>query len=96
MIGAVSVDGNNRNQNVNSCTSLAACHPFCPKLLPVTKNHAVLQWQEQKKALTERQLLEQKLMLRIWWDEECVAYYELLPKNVSITAEVYCQQLCRL
>ena len=37
-----------------------------------------------------------KVMLCIWWGKEGVIYYELLPRNVTITSEVYCQQLRRL
>jgi histone-lysine N-methyltransferase SETMAR len=36
-----------------------------------------------------------KTMLCIWWDME-ITHYELLEKNLTITAERNCQQLCRL
>ena len=35
-------------------------------------------------------------MLSIWWNSEGVLYYELLPRGVIITADIYCQQLRRL
>lgn len=35
----------------------------------------------------------EKLMLCIWWDHIGVVYYELLPKNTTITAQIYCAQL---
>lgn len=37
-----------------------------------------------------------KVLLCVWWDQEGVLHYELLPRNQTITAEVYCQQLRRL
>lgn len=37
-----------------------------------------------------------KVMLCIWWDQEGVLYYELLPSNQTITAERYKQQLIDL
>ena len=37
-----------------------------------------------------------KVMLSVWWDSEGVILYELLPKNKTITADVYCAQLDRL
>ena len=38
----------------------------------------------------------QKIILCIWWNSEGVLYYELLPRVVTITADIYCQQLKRL
>jgi hypothetical protein len=35
-------------------------------------------------------------MLCIWWDMEGIIYYELLERNLAVTAGSYCQQLCRL
>jgi histone-lysine N-methyltransferase SETMAR len=35
-------------------------------------------------------------MLCIWWDMKGVIHYELLERNLTVTAERYCQQLCRL
>ena len=37
-----------------------------------------------------------KVLLCVWWDQKGVLHYELLPRNQTITAEVYCQQLRRL
>ena len=36
-----------------------------------------------------------KIMLCIWWNRDDVLYYELLPRGVTITADIYCQQLRR-
>ena len=35
----------------------------------------------------------QKIMLCIRWNSDCVLYYELLPRGVTITADIYCKQL---
>jgi hypothetical protein len=35
-------------------------------------------------------------MLCIWWDMEGIIHYELLERNLTVTAERYCQQRCRL
>jgi histone-lysine N-methyltransferase SETMAR len=35
-------------------------------------------------------------MLCIWWDMEGTIHYELLERNLTVTAERYCQQLRRL
>jgi histone-lysine N-methyltransferase SETMAR len=35
-------------------------------------------------------------MLCIWWDMEGIVHYELLERNLTVTAERYCQQLRRL
>jgi histone-lysine N-methyltransferase SETMAR len=34
-----------------------------------------------------------KTMLCIWWDMEGIIHYELLERNLIVTAERYCQQL---
>lgn len=35
-------------------------------------------------------------MLSIWWDYKGVVYFELLPNNLTINSDVYCQQLVKL
>jgi hypothetical protein len=32
----------------------------------------------------------------IWWDMEQIMHYELVEKNLNVTAEYYCQQLRHL
>lgn len=39
------------------------------------------------------ELHPKKVMLSIWWDRKGVIYWELLPDNTTVTAEVYCCQL---
>jgi hypothetical protein len=35
-------------------------------------------------------------VLCIWWDKEGIVHYELLEKNLTVTAERCCQKLRRL
>ena len=54
------------------------------------------QWLSPDEAVTPRvkaDLHPRKVLLCIWWDQKGVLHYELLPRNQTITAEVYCQQL---
>lgn len=37
-----------------------------------------------------------KVMLSVWWDILGVVHHEFLPTNVTVTSEVYCNQLQRL
>lgn len=57
------------------------------------------EWLSPDKQATPRikqDLHPRKIMLCVWWNQEGIVYYELLPRNVTITAELYCQQLRRL
>lgn len=38
----------------------------------------------------------EKVMLSVWWGMHGIAYWELLPVNMTITAKVYCDQLQKL
>ncbi|KFD53336.1 hypothetical protein M514_05817 [Trichuris suis] len=46
--------------------------------------------------LAKPKLHERKTMLSVWWDCEGVIHFELLPKNQTITATIYVEQLRRL
>jgi histone-lysine N-methyltransferase SETMAR len=35
-------------------------------------------------------------VLCIWWDVKGIIHYELLERNLTVTAESYCRQLRRL
>jgi hypothetical protein len=35
-------------------------------------------------------------MLCIWWDMEGIVRYDLLERNLTVTTELYCQQLRHL
>ena len=37
-----------------------------------------------------------KVMLSVWWDFECIIYYELLRPNTTIDSKLYCEQLQNL
>jgi hypothetical protein len=62
-------------------------------------------WKNSSKMVCEiqaRQFLHEwhsalgEAMLCIWWDKDGIINYELLERNLSVTAERYCQQLRRL
>lgn len=57
------------------------------------------QWIDKEKTAereVKRDLHPQKIMLCVWWDCKGVVWFELLPPNTTITANLYCQQLQRL
>lgn len=57
------------------------------------------EWLSPDKQATPRvkqDLHPRKTMLCVWWNQEGVVYYEILPRNQTITAELYCEQLRRL
>ena len=35
-------------------------------------------------------------MLSVWWDFQGIIHWELLPRNTTVSAELYCEQLGRL
>jgi [histone H3]-lysine36 N-dimethyltransferase SETMAR len=37
-----------------------------------------------------------KVMLCVWWDKDGIIHFELLDSNLTVTSDVYCQQLERL
>ena len=39
---------------------------------------------------------KKKDMLSIWWDLQRMVYWEVLPRNITIDAKLYCQQLDNL
>ncbi len=56
-------------------------------------------WVSPNKQATPRvkpELHPQKTMLSVWWDWEGVIHFELLPRNETITAQLYTEQLRRL
>ena len=95
-----------QNQRIDICTnllSLRRTYQWIDHLITgdekwilytnITKR---LQWvgPNQAPLLTAKpELHEKKIMLSVWWDVKGVVYWELLPSNTTITAEVYCLQL---
>lgn len=45
---------------------------------------------------SKAELHPRKVMLSVWWDWKDVVFFELLPRNRTITSDVYCRQLDRL
>lgn len=37
-----------------------------------------------------------RIMMSVWWDYRGIIYFELLPRNITITGQIYCDQLGRL
>jgi len=57
------------------------------------------EWVDKGDTPTPRPKLDmhpKKVMLSVWWGVEGILHWELLPKNQTINAELYCQQLTRL
>lgn len=48
------------------------------------------------KSTPKRNIHSSKVMLCIWWDQLGVVYYELLKPGVTVTGDLYLQQLMRL
>ena len=42
------------------------------------------------------ELHQRKVMLSIWWDLCGPIYWEVLPRGITVTAQLYCEQLQRL
>ena len=41
-------------------------------------------------------LTPKKFLASVYWDSKGLLLFEVLPKNVSLTSDIYCQQLGRL
>jgi histone-lysine N-methyltransferase SETMAR len=100
-----------KNQCVAICASLLACHRLARQQLQsflariVTGDEKLclyVNFKQRKECLRQAtprarpDLLSRKTMLCIWWDMEGIIHYDLLERNLTVTAERYCQQLCRL
>lgn len=51
---------------------------------------------EQALPKAKADLHQKKVMLCVWWDNKGILYFELLPNNLTINAEVYASQLQHL
>ena len=57
------------------------------------------QWVRDKRDLIptpKAEIHAKKLMISVWWDIYGVVYWDMLPPNSTVTAEVYCAQLDNL
>lgn len=61
-----------------------------------TRKHQWLAPNQQPIPTPKGEIHAKKVMLSVWWDIHGVVYWELLPHNTTITAEVYCAQLDNL
>ena len=100
---------NHKNQQVAICASLLAHHILAHEqhwphagdeewclYANIRKRKEWLSLNKKATPHTKTCTHPQKIMLCIWWNNEGVLYYELLSWGVTITADIYCQQLGRL
>lgn len=62
----------------------------------IGRKHQWLRRTQQPIPTPKPDLHESKVMLCVWWGVHGIVYWELLPQNSTITAEVYCAQLQKL
>jgi histone-lysine N-methyltransferase SETMAR len=99
----------NKNQRVTICASLLARQQHQSFLTPIITGNEKWclcvnfkqrkEWLSLDKQATRRakpDLHPHKTMSCIWWHMEGIVHYELLERNLTVTAERYCQQLRRL
>lgn len=100
---------NNLQQRIEACTALLSRHnqePFLNRIVTgdekwvlynnIKRRHQWLSPEDRPAQHPRDGLHPLKVLLCVWWDAEGIIHFELLPHNQTITAEVYCQQLCRL
>lgn len=52
--------------------------------------------QKQPESRAKPEVHQRKILLCVWWDQVGVIHYEILPRNQTINAELYCEQLKRV
>jgi histone-lysine N-methyltransferase SETMAR len=99
----------NLQTRISICNSLLSRYeiePFLKQIITcdekwVFYDNAVnkRQWLDANEApehIAKRDIHGDKRLLCIWWDYKGPVHYELLGRNQTITAELYCQQIDRL
>jgi histone-lysine N-methyltransferase SETMAR len=99
----------NRTQRTTICSGLLSrqeTDPFLERIITGDEKWVLYvnvqrdkQWLDpnQKPLPTAKAGLHpKKVLLSVWWDISGIVYWELLEKNRTIDAELYCQQLDRL
>lgn len=56
----------------------------------VSKKRSWSKSDESAPIISKAEMHQKKIMLSIWWDYKGVVYFELLPRNHTITSDVYC------
>ncbi|CAK9820322.1 Histone-lysine N-methyltransferase SETMAR [Anthophora plagiata] len=51
---------------------------------------------EAPQAMLKANLREKRILLYVWWGRKGIIHYELLPRNETVTAALYVQQLARV
>lgn len=100
---------NQQNQRLDICTSLLTKHRTMSwldnlitgdeKWILYVNHTRKRQWVKpgQRPLPTPKpEIHQKKVMLSVWWGVRGVVYWELLPNNTTVTAEVYCAQLDKL
>jgi histone-lysine N-methyltransferase SETMAR len=99
----------NRNQRIFICNSLLSRYPrqaFLEQIITgdekwvtyvnVTQKGQWLGPGQKPEPDPEGDLHPKKQMLSVWWDFQGIIHWELLPRNTTVSAELYCEQLERL
>jgi len=100
---------NQRNLRLDICTSLLTKHRTMSwldnlitgdeKWILYVNHTRKRQWvkSDQRPLPTPKpEIHQKKVMLSVWWGVRGVVYWELLPDNTTVTADVYCAQLEKL
>lgn len=100
---------NNKDDRITACSALLLTHirePFLERIVTGDEKWVLYinplrkrQWCDKTQVPTphpKQGRHPRKVMLSVWWDIRGIIYFELLPRNATVTAEVYCGQLDRL
>lgn len=98
-----------RGVRFSICSSLLSrleCEPFLDRLVTgdekwvfyinVIRKRQWVSKGEPAKAISKPELHPQKVMLCVWWNSTGILHWELMPENITITAEIYADQLSRV
>ena len=98
-----------RGLRFSICSSLLSrleCEPFLDRLVTgdekwvfcvnVTRKRQWISKGEPAKAIPKPELHPHKVMLCVWWNSTGILHWELMPENLTVTAEIYTDQLSRV
>lgn len=82
------------------------CDPFLKRFITgdiklvfynnITWKHSLSKHDEPMQTSSKTEMHKKKIMVSVWWDYKGVVYFEILPNNQTINANIYCQQLMKL
>ena len=61
-----------------------------------TRKHQWLKYKQRPETTPKVESHTKKVLLSVWWDIHGIIYWELLPFNTTLTADIYCTQLEKL